>query len=167
MGSARATFRFHDATVLIVDENAGFMDLTAKILMGFGFKKFERLEKLAEADLSRTRFDPDLIVVDPFPDLEAGLRLIQEHRRREAGGALPAVVIVATGHTPRPLIELARRSGADYIVAKPFSASTLLNRILWAASATFANTASDDAEDRHDPKTYKVAIEGAAAAILQ
>lgn len=169
MGKHENTFRFQDASVLIVDENAGFMDLTAQILMGFGFRKLER-RGLKHAE-SAAGFDPDLIILDPFPDVETGLRLIEDHRRRQSPNAPPAVVIVVTGHTPRPLIEQARRVGADYIVAKPFSANTLLDRILWSTSSVFANLASaetdiEDADDAGDD-AYRASIQGATAALLQ
>lgn len=166
MGSHRNTFKFQEAGVLIVDENTGFMDLTAQILLGFGFRKLER-RGLKEAG-SRAGFDPDLIIVDPFPDLESGLRLIEEHRRKQTAGSPPAVVIVVTGHTPRPLIEKARRVGADYIVAKPFSPNTLLDRILWSTSSVFANISSGDVEDEGSENlAYQTSIQNAAAALLQ
>lgn len=168
MGKQGNTFKFQEAGVLIVDENAGFMDLTAQILMGFGFRKLER-RGLRDAE-TRAGFDPDLIILDPFPDLEAGLRLIEDHRRRQTAGSPPAVVIVVTGHTPRPLIEKARRVGADYIVAKPFSANTLLDRILWSTSSVFANIVSSEAEGDEadaDEAAYQASIQSAAAALLQ
>lgn len=160
------TFKFQEAGVLIVDENTGFMDLTAQILLGFGFRKLER-RGLKEAE-TRAGFDPDLIIVDPFPDLDAGLRLIEDHRRKQTAGSPPAVVIVLTGHTPRPLIEKARRVGADYIVAKPFSANTLLDRILWSTSSVFANVASGElGDDDTDDPPLRASIQSATAALLQ
>ena len=160
------TFKFQEAGVLIVDENTGFMDLTAQILMGFGFRKLER-RGLKEPE-ARAGFDPDLIIVDPFPDLDAGLRVIEEQRRRQTAGSLPAVVIVVTGHTPRPLIEKARRVGADYIVAKPFSPNTLLDRILWSTSSVFSNIASGEIEaEDTDGAAYQASIQSATEALLQ
>lgn len=166
MGSHRNTFKFQEAGVLIVDENTGFMDLTAQILIGFGFRKLER-RGLKDAE-GRAGFDPDLMIVDPFPDLDTGLRLIEEHRRKQSAGSPPTIVIVVTGHTPRPLIEKARRVGADYIVAKPFSPNTLLDRILWSTSSVFANISSGDLEDE-DPENvaYQASIQNATAALLQ
>lgn len=43
------TFNFTEASVLIVDENAGFMDLTALMLSGFGFRKLHRCQSLGKA----------------------------------------------------------------------------------------------------------------------
>lgn len=106
--------------------------------------------------------------MDPFPDLDTGLRLIEDHRRKQTAGSPPAVVIVLTGHTPRPLIEKARRVGADYIVAKPFSANTLLDRILWSTSSVFANVACGELgdDDRADTP-LRASIQSATAALLQ
>lgn len=167
VGKHANTFKFQEASVLIVDENAGFMDLTAQILMGFGFRKVERRGKLKEPEGSTGRCDPDLIIVDPFPDVQAGLRFIEDLRRRQANGA-PAVVIVVTGHTPRPLIEQVKRVGADYIVAKPFSPNTLLDRILWSTSSVFANIATGDVDgDDEVDAVRQDSIARASAALLQ
>jgi hypothetical protein len=56
-------------------------------------------------------------------------------------------------------------------VAKPFSANTLLDRILWSTSSVFANLASAEidaevAEDAEDD-AYRASIQGATAALLQ
>lgn len=129
-----ASFNFGEASVMIVDENAGFMDVMTQMLSGFGFRKFHRCPSLGESQSFIQEVEPDLILVDPFPRPEEGMTFIEGLRAAQPAEAPPRVVIVMTGHTPRELIEQARKVGANYVVAKPFSPSTLLKRILWSAA---------------------------------
>lgn len=142
--SAELTFNFSEASVLIVDENAGFMDLTALMLSGFGFRKLHRCQSLGESHAFSQDVEVDLILVDPFPRADEGLALIRGMRQRQQPTDPPLVVIVVTGHTPRELIQEARAVGADYVVAKPFSSSTLLERILWSAAPLAPRTRSGE-----------------------
>lgn len=132
------TFNFNEASVLIVDENAGFMDVTTLMLSSFGFRKLHRCQSLGESHAFSQDVEADLILVDPFPRADEGLALIRDLRQRQQPADPPRVVIVLTGHTPRELIQQARAVGADYVVAKPFSPTTLLDRILWSAAPTTA-----------------------------
>ncbi|PTS88768.1 MULTISPECIES: response regulator [unclassified Caulobacter] len=130
------SFNFGEASVLIVDENNGFMDIATQMLSGFGFRKFHRCNRLSESKTFAQSHEADLILVDPFPRADDGLTLIQDLRARQAPGSAPRVVIIMTGHTPRELIQKARDVGANYVVAKPFSPATLLDRILWSTGTT-------------------------------
>lgn len=134
VAGADLTFNFSEASVLVVDENAGFMDVTTLMLSSFGFRKLHRCQSLGESHAFSQDVEPDLILVDPFPGAEAGLALIRALRQGQQPTDPPRVVIVVTGHTPRDLIQKARSMGADYVVAKPFSPTTLLDRILWSAA---------------------------------
>ena len=140
------SFNFGQASVMIVDENVGFMDVMTQMLSGFGFRKFHRCQTVGESLALSAYVEPDLILVDPFPRPEDGLTFIQGLRARQPAEAAGLLVIVMTGHTPRDLIEKARRVGADYVVAKPFSPSTLLDRILWSAASP-ADRPRDDEDD--------------------
>jgi CheY-like chemotaxis protein len=137
------SFNFGEASVMIVDENAGFIEVMTQMLSGFGFRKFHRCASVGESLAFSEYLEPDLILVDPFPRPEDGLTFIEGLRARQPAEAPPLVVIVMTGHTPLELIEKARRVGADYVVAKPFSPSTLLDRILWSAASPMDRLSDD------------------------
>jgi CheY-like chemotaxis protein len=134
------SFNFNGASVLIVDENNGFMDIATQMLSGFGFRKFHRCSRLSESQTFARDHEADLVLVDPFPRADDGLSLIRDLRQSQAAGAPPRVVIVMTGHTPREFIQKAREVGADYVVAKPFSPATLLERILWSSGSPSTDT---------------------------
>lgn len=160
------SFNFGDASVMIVDENVGFMDVMTQMLSGFGFRKFHRCQDVGESLSFSQYLEPDLILVDPFPRPEEGMSFIKELRERQPAESPPLVVIVMTGHTPRDLIEKARRMGADYVVAKPFSPSTLLDRILWSAASP-ADRLRDDGDDAETSGAELDPILKASLALLQ
>lgn len=129
------SFDFKDAGVLMVDQSAGFMDVMAQMLLGFGFKKFHRFTNLERYQEHRESLSPDLILIDPCSARDETMAFIQEVRRREAEYGNAMLVIVVTSKPSAEVVTTARESGADYVVAKPFSPKTLLDRILWAANA--------------------------------
>jgi DNA-binding response OmpR family regulator len=131
-------FDFRDAGVLMVDQSPGYMDVMAQILLAFGFNKLHRRASPDGFHEDLEAVAPDLILIDPYPDRQKAMDFIQEIRRREADGATIILVIVITGKPSNDVVLTARSSGANYVVAKPFSPQVLLDRILWSASAEFA-----------------------------
>lgn len=128
------SFDFRDAGVLMVDQSPGFMDVMSQMLLGFGFKTFHRFVNLERYREHRDGLAPDLVLIDPFPDREEAMAFIQEVRRKESEAGLAMLVIVVTSKPSAEVVTAARDSGADYVVAKPFSPKTLLDRILWSAA---------------------------------
>ena len=74
----------------------------------------------------------DLLVVDcEMPGMD-GFELVQWLRRSGPPNAFVPVIMTAA-HIRRSMVNKARNCGANYIVTKPFSASSLLERIVWVA----------------------------------
>jgi DNA-binding response OmpR family regulator len=140
MSNADIRFNFKHAGVLLVDQSPSYMDVMAEILLAFGFNKLHRRPSPDGFHDDREATAPDLILIDPYPDQQKAMGFIQEARRREADGAATMLVIVVTGKPSREVVTTAQRSGADYVVAKPFSPKVLLDRILWSASVEPAPT---------------------------
>lgn len=132
---ADVSFDFREAWVLMVDQSAGFMDIAAQMLRGFGFKKFDRFADLDRYSERRQELAPDLILIDPFPERDRALAFIESVRKREAVDGSSMLVIVVTSKPSAQVVTAARECGADYVVAKPFSPKVLLDRILWSANA--------------------------------
>ena len=86
------TFNFNEASVLIVDENAGFMDVTTLMLSSFGFRKLHRCQSLGESHAFSQDVEADLILVDPFPRADEGLALIRDLRAMGETNALAGAV---------------------------------------------------------------------------
>lgn len=120
------------AVTMVVDDSSFSAEITTSALLGFGIRtKYscrsapEAMEVLGEAEI-------DLLVVDcEMPGID-GFELVQWLRRSGPPNAFVPVIMTAA-HIRRSMVNKARNCGANYIVTKPFSASSLLERIVWVA----------------------------------
>ena len=121
------------AVTMVVDDSSFALDLTAQALLGFGIRTRYACRSAAEA-IEILRDNPiDLLVVDcEMPDMD-GYELVRWLRRSglEPNAFVP--VILTAAHIRRPRVTEARDCGASFIITKPFSAATLLERIVWVA----------------------------------
>lgn len=134
-GRERAgAFNFESAAVAIIDSNALCMELLTNILRGAGFRTNHRCVDLASGTDIVKSHAIDLLLVDPFQYGQGAYDLVRWLRSERRGRSAAASVLMVSAHTSVRMISAARQCGADYVVAKPFSITTLLDRILWVAS---------------------------------
>lgn len=128
-----AVINLAGAVTMVVDDSSFALDLTAQALLGFGIRTRYACRSAAEA-IEILRDNPiDLLVVDcEMPGID-GFELIRWLRRSglEPNAFVP--VILTAAHIRRPRVTEARDCGASFIITKPFSAATLLERIVWVA----------------------------------
>lgn len=137
MSSAPApecTFNFSNASVVMIDASPLSLEVTANILCGYGFRKLSRFNDLAAGTEFIKTHAIDLLLIDPTAFGEDGYDLIKWIRADRGGLNACVPVIIVTAHTPMRLITSTRRCGADYVVAKPYSTTGLLARIIWVAT---------------------------------
>jgi DNA-binding response OmpR family regulator len=131
----KQSFNFDGAAVAIIDSNSLCRELLTDILRGFGFRTNHRCADLATAtDLVRTH-TIDLLFVDPCQFGPPAYDFVRWIRAEARGRSAAASVIMVTARTSIRMISAARQCGADYVIAKPFSVTTLLDRILWVANS--------------------------------
>lgn len=121
------------AVTMVVDDSAFALDLTTQALMGFGIRTRHACLGAAEAMEVLKEQNVDLLVVDcDMPRID-GFELVRWLRRSglEPNAFVP--VIMTAAHIRRPRVTEARDCGASFIITKPFSAATLLERIVWVA----------------------------------
>lgn len=121
------------AVTMVVDDSAFALDLTTQALMGFGIRTRHACLGAAEAMEVLKEQNVDLLVVDcDMPGID-GFELVRWLRRSglEPNAFVP--VIMTAAHIRRPRVTEARDCGASFIITKPFSAATLLERIVWVA----------------------------------
>jgi DNA-binding response OmpR family regulator len=131
----RGRINLEKAAVMLLSGETG-MDLLNRIFHGFGVRhpyrctdKDRALEVCQEADL-------DMIVCDgSLPDGEA-YTFISELRRSDLEPNRFTPVLVVAGHTPIDQVVNARDCGANFVVAKPVTPRTLLERVIWIAQET-------------------------------
>jgi CheY-like chemotaxis protein len=120
-------------TVLALDRSVHGCKILAQILRGFGVRNIRTCTRAADARdvLKSTAFD--LIIADPVLEDEDGVELLRWLRRQERNVNRFAPIILVSGHSTPSAVRRSRDSGANFFVAKPLTASKLLERILWVA----------------------------------
>lgn len=129
----KAWINLGQATVALVDGTELGMQILKQIFAGLGARSIRCFTKGQEAlDFAR-HFELTLIVCDDtLPDM-SGYDFV--HKLRHAGldpNSFTPVIIVS-GHTRQVQVAAARDCGANFVVAKPMSAQTLLERVVWVA----------------------------------
>lgn len=120
------------AVTMVVDDSAFSAEITTSALLGFGIRTRYSCRSAPDAMAVLAEADIDLLVVDcEMPGMD-GFELVQWLRRSGPPNAF-APVIMTAAHIRRSMVDKARNCGANYIVTKPFSASSLLERIVWVA----------------------------------
>ncbi len=137
MSSLRSelTFNFANASVVIIDASPLFVEVITGILSGCGFRRMFRCTELGAGTEVVKTHSVDLVLLDPYGFGDPAYRFVSWLRseRRSPNAAVP--VIILTAYTYVRLITATRQCGADYVVAKPFSTQSLLERILYVAEA--------------------------------
>ncbi|HVL41262.1 MAG TPA: response regulator [Brevundimonas sp.] len=127
-----AVINLTSATTMVVDDSSFGLDLTCQALRGFGIRTSYTCQSAAEAMEILVEQPIDLLVVDcEMPSVD-GYELVRWLRRSARANALTPVIMTAA-HMRRSKITEARDCGANFVVTKPFSAATLLERIVWVA----------------------------------
>ena len=128
-----AVINLSGAVTMVVDDSSFALELTSQALMGFGIRPKHTCLGAAEAMEILKEQNIDLLVVDcEMPGID-GFELVRWLRRSglEPNAFVP--VIMTAAHIRRPRVSDARDCGASFIITKPFSATTLLERIVWVA----------------------------------
>jgi CheY-like chemotaxis protein len=128
-----AVINLSGAVTMVVDDSSFALELTGQALMGFGIRPKHTCLGAAEAMEILKEQNIDLLVVDcEMPGID-GFELVRWLRRSglEPNAFVP--VIMTAAHIRRPRVSDARDCGASFIITKPFSATTLLERIVWVA----------------------------------
>ena len=120
------------AVTMVVDDSSFSADITASALLGFGIKTRHSMRSGAEAMGLLKEIEIDLLVVDCEMPGTDGFELVHWLRRSGPPNAFVPVILTAA-HIRRSMVARARDCGANFIITKPFSAASLLERIVWVA----------------------------------
>lgn len=131
-----AVINLTGAVTMVVDDSPFALDLTTQALLGFGIKTRFACNSGAEAMAILRDHPIDLLIVDcEMPDMD-GYALVRWLRRSGLDPNAFTPVIMTAAHVRRSKVSEARDCGANFVVTKPFSASTLLERLVWIARDT-------------------------------
>lgn len=131
-----AVFNLSDAVTMVVDDSEFALELTTQALMGFGIRPRYVCRSAIDAMEKLSVHDVDLLIVDAeMPGMD-GYELVRWLRRSGTDGNAFAPVVMTAAHVRRSKVNAARDCGINFLVTKPFSASALLERLIWVARDT-------------------------------
>jgi CheY-like chemotaxis protein len=134
VASSLSQFNLSESTILVLESTGPELDLYTRILMGFGARKIHKCAGLPRAEEVLREEVVDLIIVDAKLANADGCEFVRQLRNRGGGSKVACIpVMVVAGHTPRNRVTEARDCGAHFVVRKPVSPATMLERILWIA----------------------------------
>ena len=127
-----AVINLTSAVTMVVDDSGFSAEITSGALLGFGIKTRHSMRSAAEAIEILREIEVDLLVVDcEMPGMD-GFELVHWLRRSGPPNAFVPVIMTAA-HIRRSMVTRARDCGANFIITKPFSAASLLERVVWVA----------------------------------
>ncbi|AWD32714.1 Sporulation initiation phosphotransferase F [Candidatus Kinetoplastibacterium sorsogonicusi] len=113
------------ARILVVDDEIGIRELLSEILYDEGYT-VEKAENAAQAREIRSRFRPNLVLLDIWmPDTD-GVSLLKEWKSQ---GLLDMPVIMMSGHATIDTAVEATRIGAVDFLEKPITLQKLLSTV--------------------------------------
>ncbi len=128
-----AVFNFSDAVTMVVDDSAFSLELTAEALRGFGVQVRYACANAGEAIEILQGTPIDLLFVDTeMPGMD-GHELVRWLRNSGLDPNAFVPVIMTAGHVRKSRVGEVRDCGANFLVTKPFSAASLLQRLIWVA----------------------------------
>jgi DNA-binding response OmpR family regulator len=128
---SRARFNLQRASVLLLEPTQMGMNILVQILVGFGARSMNRCETVAEAEQAVQKAEFDLMVVDAMGSEGAGYDFVHWLRRSNIQPNCYAPVLLTSAHTPNGAVSRARDCGAHFIIAKPLTPISVLERIIW------------------------------------
>ena len=128
-----AVFNFNGAMTMVIDDSPFALELTAQAVLGFGIQVRHACSSAAEAIAVLRDHPVDLILVDCEMPGMSGYEFVRWLRRSGLEPNAFAPVIMTAAHVRRSKVSEARDCGANFLITKPFSASVLLERIVWVA----------------------------------
>jgi len=127
------SLNFAQARVLLLDDHATGSNILIQIVRAFGVVHFDACTTIAEAQKCIADKEFHLILINGNLKDPAVYDFINWLRRTDTPPNCYASVILIAGHTQRSNVERARDSGANVILAKPISPTSVLERIVWAS----------------------------------
>jgi len=121
------------AVTMVVDDSPFGAEITASALLGFGIRVKYSCRSATDAMEILGDQDIDLLLVDCEMPVMSGYELVHWLRRSGHPANAFAPVILTAAHIRRSNVRRARDCGANFVVTKPFSPSSLLERIVWVA----------------------------------
>ena len=128
-----ATLNLRDLVILVADPSPYMCMLANSMLRGFGANKAMDARSSIDAIQIMTEQKIDILLLDNLLPPHGGLKLTQAIRRNVNNPNRTVPILLMTSDTRESTIKYARDAGANMVVAKPMSPSSLYDRLSWIA----------------------------------
>jgi two-component system, chemotaxis family, chemotaxis protein CheY len=145
-----AAINLRDLVILVADPSPYLGMVTHSMLRGFGATKVLEVRSSVGVMMSLTGQKVDILLCDAGLPPHGGLNLTQAIRRNTTNENRTLPILVMCSDTRDSTIKSARDAGANMVIAKPMSPSSLYDRLAWIAfnPRKFVDTASYFGPDR-------------------
>jgi len=127
------TLNLRDLVILVADPSPYMCMLANSMLRGFGANKAIDARSSIDAIQILTEQKIDILLCDSLLPPHGGLKLTQAIRRNVNNPNRTVPILIMTSDTRESTIKWARDAGANMVVAKPMSPSSLYDRLSWIA----------------------------------
>lgn len=118
---------------LIADSNAYFCKICLSILRSFGASKLVEARNADDVSKALAEQRIDLLLCDVRLPPIGGINLTRQLRQDDSNPFRTIPILILSDDTRVSTINNARDFGANMVVAKPLSASSLYDRLAWVA----------------------------------
>ncbi|HEY5215596.1 MAG TPA: response regulator [Pseudolabrys sp.] len=139
-----------DLVILVADPNSYARRVVHGMLRGFGANKVLEVEKSLGLFQALSGQKIDILLCDTRLPPHGGLKLTRSIRRSSENENRTLPILLMSSDTSESTIKNARDAGANMVVAKPMSPSSLYDRLCWIAfnPRPFVDTATYFGPDR-------------------
>jgi two-component system chemotaxis response regulator CheY len=137
-------------TFLVADPNPYFCRIVVNLLRGFGANSLTEVRNSFDAIQILNSQKVDILLCDDKLPPHGGPQVTHAIRRKIDNENRTIPILIMSGETRESLIKIARAAGANMVLAKPVSASSLYDRLTWIAfnPRPFVDTQSYYGPDR-------------------
>lgn len=123
-------YDLNNVRVLIVEDMPPMLALTTSLLSMFGFRTVHGAKSVEEGYKLFQQHNHDIIVTDWLMEPMDGIDLIRKVRKDDLSPNKYVPIILMTGYSDQPRVELARDMGVTEFLMKPYSARDIYARIV-------------------------------------
>jgi CheY-like chemotaxis protein len=147
---ASVTMNLRDLVILVADPSSYISMLVHSMLRGFGANKVLEVRNSNDVFRTLTNQKIDILICDSRLPPHGGLPLTHAIRRKTDNENRTIPILIMTNDGRETTIKLARDAGANMVIAKPISPSSLYDRLAWIAfnPRQFVDTATYFGPDR-------------------
>jgi two-component system chemotaxis response regulator CheY len=144
------TINLRDLTILIADPNQYVRRVVNGMLRGFGANKVVEVDSATALFQALSNQKVDILLCDMRLQPHGGLKITRTIRRNSDNENRTMPILLMSSDTSENTVRNARDAGANIVVAKPMSPSSLYDRLGWIVfnPRPFIDTASYFGPDR-------------------